>query len=246
MFYPKDDENYGYPQKRPPPVSASLPSFRQSRWGTLFHRAILLLVFGGLFLSILGSLTCDFLGRQLLDDDDDDSTIIEFRTSDTDNIFQYKYYTQEGEYTFTTTTATTTTAAPSTQKTHNLTLVEYKWMGIFTYEATSFNDDANEDQGDSSSSSSNSTSGPFPQCIQHDWEYMFGDAPYKSLLAAQVGAVLAPIFCASAYVLILIEIAGVCWCRYIPLVSAASCLLLVLAAVAQAVPLVMFFDPRIW
>jgi hypothetical protein len=194
-------------------------TFRQSCWGSLFFKIIFLVAFGGLFLSILGTLSCDFLGQQQ-QQVEDQTEALTFRAR-TDNIFTYKNENPMESQII-------------QQQKQQAADINYAWLGIFKYQSI---DNDQDDNQDSSSS---------PQCIQHDREYMFGHAPYQSLVVAQACAIVAPFLCTLSFVLIFMEFTAVCWCQYNRRLSTASLLLLVAAAVIQEGPLVMFLDPAIW
>lgn len=110
-------------------VPPSIVPFRETCWGSLYFKILLLVAFAGLFLSIMGSLTCDFLGQQQQQQSakiDERYTAVAATTAPTtDNIFVFKYSSQL-----------------ETAGTQQVNGIEYSWLGIFTYQSTA--DDGEE------------------------------------------------------------------------------------------------------
>ncbi|KAG7372665.1 hypothetical protein IV203_018808 [Nitzschia inconspicua] len=113
-------------------------------------------------------------------------------------------------------------------KTQSNIIVGYTWLGIFTYQSE---DSVEEDTV------------TYPQCMQHT--YTFGNAPYKTLVAAQACSIMAPFFCIVSLVLLFVSLEGFCWHQYSRMLSTTGCALLTVAFLVQEVPLVLFLDPQL-
>jgi hypothetical protein len=215
--------------------------FKATWRGTMLIGIVFLATFGGVFVSVLGTLGCEFLGYSAgpVESDADTASF-----SPDHNIFAAKLFTDEQNHTFTLQTSDT----PTNTISHNID-GSLAWIGIFAYESTAFGAAVREATATESTTPNRS---PFTAaatfCVEYDSEYFFGNAPFTSLYVAQIFAVLAPLLCLISFLLFFLEFAEICdnFHRHIRLLSMSAFLMFLLAAISQAITLIVFLEPELW